>query len=135
MDQKKLLITDTTMRDAHQSLLSTRMRTRDMVKGCRRHGGYPGGLHSLWRCGAAPPSTLPTGSCMRIPWERLDLLREKIPNIPFQMLLRGANAVGYQNYPDNVVRAFVKQSALARHRRLPRVRFPELGARHGDCHG
>lgn len=110
LNQKKLLITDTTMRDAHQSLLSTRMRTRDMVKGADGTADILADCFSLEMWGGATFDVtfrFPHES----PWERLDLLREKIPNIPFQMLLRGANAVGYANYPDNVVREFIRQSA------------------------
>ena len=111
MDQKKLLITDTTMRDAHQSLLSTRMRTRDMVKGAEGTADILADCFSLEMWGGAT-FDVAYRFLHEDPWERLDLLREKIPNIPFQMLLRGSNTVGYQNYPDNVVREFVKQSAL-----------------------
>ncbi|MBQ9270052.1 MAG: pyruvate carboxylase [Oscillospiraceae bacterium] len=110
MDQKKLLITDTTMRDAHQSLLSTRMRTRDMVKGADGTADILADCFSLEMWGGAT-FDVAYRFLHEDPWERLDLLREKIPNIPFQMLLRGSNTVGYQNYPDNVVREFVKQSA------------------------
>lgn len=111
MDQKKLLITDTTMRDAHQSLLSTRMRTRDMAKGADGTADILADCFSLEMWGGAT-FDVAYRFLHEDPWERLDLLREKIPNIPFQMLLRGSNTVGYQNYPDNVVREFVKQSAL-----------------------
>ncbi len=108
--QKKLLITDTTMRDAHQSLLSTRMRTRDMVKGADGTADILRDCFSLEVWGGAT-----FDSAYRFlhesPWERLEMLREKIPNIPFQMLLRGSNLVGYANYPDNLVRAFVAQAA------------------------
>ena len=105
MDQKKLLITDTTMRDAHQSLLSTRMRTRDMVKGADGTADILADCFSLEMWGGAT-FDVAYRFLHEDPWERLDLLREKIPNIPFQMLLRGSNTVGYQNYPDNVVRVF-----------------------------
>lgn len=110
LDQKKLLITDTTMRDAHQSLLSTRMRTRDMVKGADGTADILADCFSLEMWGGAT-FDVAYRFLHESPWERLDLLREKIPNIPFQMLLRGANAVGYANYPDNVVREFIRQSA------------------------
>ena len=108
--QKKLLITDTTMRDAHQSLLSTRVRTRDMVKGAEGTAEILNDCFSLEMWGGATFDVAYRflhGS----PWERLDLLRQKIPNIPFQMLLRGANAVGYTNYPDNLIRAFIGEAA------------------------
>jgi pyruvate carboxylase len=109
-DQRKLLITDTTFRDAHQSLLATRMRTYDMMKVAPAVAQHLSGLFSLEMWGGATFDV-----AMRYlhedPWERLALLRKQIPNILFQMLLRGANAVGYTNYPDNVVRRFVEESA------------------------
>ena len=108
--QKKLLISDTTMRDAHQSLLSTRVRTRDMVKGAEGTAAILNDCFSLEMWGGAT-FDVAYRYLHESPWERLVLLREKIPNIPFQMLLRGANAVGYANYPDNVIREFVKESA------------------------
>lgn len=110
LDQKKLLITDTTMRDAHQSLLSTRMRTRDMVKGAEGMAEILADCFSLEMWGGATFDTA-YRFLHESPWERLDKLRTKIPNILFQMLLRGANAVGYANYPDNLIREFVKESA------------------------
>ncbi len=108
--QKKLLITDTTMRDAHQSLLSTRMRTRDMVKGAEGTAEILADCFSLEMWGGATFDTA-YRFLHESPWERLVMLREKIPNIPFQMLLRGSNLVGYSSYPDNLVRAFIKESA------------------------
>jgi pyruvate carboxylase len=108
--QKKLLLTDTTMRDAHQSLLSTRMRTRDMVKGADGIADILRDCFSLEMWGGAT-FDVAYRFLHESPWERLRLLREKIPNIPFQMLLRGSNLVGYSNYPDNLVRAFVQESA------------------------
>ena len=110
MEQKKLLITDTTMRDAHQSLLSTRVRTRDMVKGAEGTAEILNDCFSLEMWGGAT-FDVAYRFLHESPWERLDLLREKIPNIPFQMLLRGANAVGYTNYPDNLIRAFIAEAA------------------------
>ncbi len=111
-DQTPLLLTDTTFRDAHQSLLATRLRTRDMLRAADAYARLCPGLFSIEMWGGATFDT-----SMRFlkedPWERLALLREKIPNILFQMLLRGSNAVGYTSYPDNVVRAFVKDSAAA----------------------
>jgi pyruvate carboxylase len=110
--QKRLLLTDTTFRDAHQSLLATRMRTYDMLQIAP---GYAANHHQLFSLEMWGGATFDTA--MRFlkesPWERLAALRERIPNILFQMLLRAANAVGYTNYPDNVVRAFVKESAQA----------------------
>jgi pyruvate carboxylase len=110
--QKQLLVTDTTMRDAHQSLLATRMRTYDMLAVADAYARLAPGLFSLEMWGGATFDT-----SMRFlrecPWDRLAELRERIPNVLFQMLLRASNAVGYTNYPDNVVRAFVKESAAA----------------------
>ncbi|MBP1736961.1 MAG: pyruvate carboxylase [Oscillospiraceae bacterium] len=110
LNQKKLLITDTTMRDAHQSLLSTRMRTRDMLKAAEGTAEILGDCFSLEMWGGAT-FDVAYRFLHESPWERLDLLRKAIPNIPFQMLLRGSNTVGYTNYPDNLVRAFVEESA------------------------
>jgi len=111
-DQKRLLITDTTMRDAHQSLLATRMRTADMLAIADRYAAEHSGLFSLEMWGGATFDT-----SMRFlkesPWDRLARLRERIPNILFQMLVRAASAVGYTNYPDNVVYEFVRLSADA----------------------
>lgn len=109
-DQKKLLITDTTMRDAHQSLLSTRMRTRDMALAAPGTSEILKDCFSLEMWGGAT-FDVAYRFLHESPWERLDLLRQAIPNIPFQMLLRGSNAVGYTNYPDNVVRAFIQNAA------------------------
>jgi pyruvate carboxylase len=111
-EQKPLLVTDTTMRDAHQSLLATRMRTYDMLRIAPTYARRLAGLFSLENWGGATFDT-----AMRFlkesPWDRLAELRQKVPNILFQMLLRAANAVGYSNYPDNVVYAFVKEAAAA----------------------
>ncbi len=110
--EKRLLLTDTTFRDAHQSLLATRMRTYDMLRIAPYYSSYLSGLFSLEMWGGATFDT-----AMRFlkesPWQRLEELRQRIPNILFQMLLRAANAVGYSNYPDNVVREFVKEAAAA----------------------
>ena len=110
LEQKKLLLTDTTMRDAHQSLLATRMRTRDMVKGADGVADILRDCFSLEMWGGAT-FDVAYRFLHESPWERLRLLREKIPNIPFQMLLRGSNLVGYANYPDNLVRNFIKEAA------------------------
>jgi pyruvate carboxylase len=108
--ERRLFVTDTTLRDAHQSLLATRVRTRDMLAGAEALAHLAPGLFSLEMWGGATFDT-----SMRFlqedPWLRLAELRQRVPNILFQMLLRGANAVGYTTYPDNVVRAFVKRSA------------------------
>ena len=114
--QKRLLVTDTTFRDAHQSLMATRMRTYDMLACAaplaRRLGSLEHGLFSLEMWGGAT-----FDSAMRFlwedPWERLRQLRAAIPNICFQMLFRGSNAVGYSNYPPNVVAGFVKHAAAS----------------------
>ncbi|MEQ2442060.1 pyruvate carboxylase [Pseudoflavonifractor intestinihominis] len=110
LDQKKLLITDTTMRDAHQSLLSTRVRTRDLRLAADGTSEILADCFSLEMWGGAT-FDVAYRFLHESPWERLDTLRKKIPNIPFQMLLRGANAVGYTNYPDNLIREFVKEAA------------------------
>jgi pyruvate carboxylase len=109
-DQRRLLVTDTTFRDAHQSLLATRVRSYDMLAVAEAVAHRTPELFSLEMWGGATFDT-----AMRFlhedPWNRLRLLREKIPNICFQMLFRGSNAVGYSNYPDNVVSGFVKHAA------------------------
>lgn len=110
LDQKRLLITDTTMRDAHQSLLSTRMRTRDMVGAASGTAEILNDCFSLECWGGATFDTA-YRFLHESPWERLELLRERIPNIPLQMLLRGSSLVGYANYPDDLVRAFVREAA------------------------
>ncbi len=110
LDQKKLLVTDTTMRDAHQSLLSTRMRSRDMIKGAEGTADILRDCFSLEMWGGAT-FDVAYRFLHESPWERLEMLRERIPNIPFQMLLRGSNLVGYANYPDNLVREFVATAA------------------------
>lgn len=108
--QKRLLITDTTMRDAHQSLLATRMRTYDMLAVADAVARRTPNLFSLEMWGGATFDV--TMRFLREdPWERLRELRKRVPNILFQMLFRGSNAVGYSNYPDNVVKGFVKHSA------------------------
>jgi pyruvate carboxylase len=114
--RKRLLVTDTTFRDAQQSLLTTRGRSYDMLACApalaRRLGALDNGLFSLELWGGAT-----FDSAMRFlaedPWARLRQLRAAIPNICFQMLFRGANAVGYSNYPNNVVAGFVKHAAAA----------------------
>ncbi len=106
------LVTDTTMRDAHQSLLATRMRTYDIVAVAQ---SYAKGLPQLFslECWGGATFDVAMRFLMEDPWERLSLVREGAPNILLQMLLRGANGVGYKNYPDNVVRHFVSQAASA----------------------
>jgi pyruvate carboxylase len=112
LEQKQLLLTDTTFRDAHQSLLATRMRTYDMIQAAPQYAAYHSDLFSLEMWGGATFDTS-IRFLKESPWARLTGLRERIPNILFQMLLRSASAVGYTNYPDNVVKAFVKESAAA----------------------
>jgi pyruvate carboxylase len=111
-EQKALQVTDTTLRDAHQSLLAARMRTCDMLAIADVLARRTPDIWSLEMWGGATFDT-----CLRFlhedPFMRLRELRRRIPNILFQMLLRGANGVGYSNYPDNVVRGFVKHSAEA----------------------
>jgi len=109
-DQKKLLICDTTTRDAHQSLLATRVRTRDIVKGMEGTSEILADAFSL-ECWGGATFDVAYRFLHESPWERLDLIREKAPNLLLQMLLRGANAVGYTNYPDNVIREFIKEAA------------------------
>lgn len=109
-DQKELLFMDTTMRDAQQSLFATRMRTVDFLKIAESVSRYEKDVYALELWGGATFDTS-YRFLKESPWERLELLREMIPNILFQMLLRGSNAVGYKNYPDNVIKAFIKQSA------------------------
>jgi pyruvate carboxylase len=116
LKQKRLLVTDTTFRDAHQSLMATRVRTYDMLACAaplaHRLGTLDNGLFSLEMWGGAT-----FDSALRFlsedPWQRLRQLRAAIPNICFQMLFRGSNAVGYSNYPRNVVTGFVKHAASA----------------------
>ncbi len=109
-EQRRVLVTDTTFRDAHQSLLATRMRTRDMLAAAPALARLAPQLFSYEMWGGATFDV-----AMRFldedPWERLVQLRAAIPNVLFQMLLRGANAVGYTTYPDEVVRRFVHEAA------------------------
>lgn len=104
-----VLLMDTTLRDAHQSLLATRVRTHDMKRISPYLANRFNNLFSLEMWGGAT-FDVALRFLHECPWERLKELRELIPNIPFQMLLRGANAVGYTNYPDNVVYEFCKMS-------------------------
>ncbi len=107
--EKRLLLTDTTFRDAHQSLMATRVRTFDLLATASAVAHRLSGLFSLEMWGGATFDT-----AMRFlhedPWQRLRELRERIPNICFQMLLRGANAVGYASYPDNLIVEFVREA-------------------------
>ncbi len=109
-NKEGLLITDTTLRDAHQSLMATRMRTTDMFDISKAISILGNDLFSLEMWGGAT-FDVAYRFLNESPWERLEILRKKIPNILFQMLIRGSNAVGYKNYPDNVVKEFIQQSA------------------------
>ncbi len=108
--QSRVLVTDTTMRDAHQSLLATRMRSIDMIRVAPAYAANLPGLFSI-ECWGGATFDVAYRFLQECPWQRLRDLRERMPNHLLQMLLRGANGVGYTNYPDNVVRFFVKQAA------------------------
>ncbi|MEO0487876.1 MAG: pyruvate carboxylase [Pseudomonadota bacterium] len=109
-EQKQLLITDTTMRDGHQSLLATRMRSIDMIRVAPSYAANLPQLFSL-ECWGGATFDVAYRFLQECPWQRLRDIRAAVPNIMTQMLLRGANGVGYTNYPDNVVQFFVKQAA------------------------
>ena len=111
-EQKDVLITDTTFRDAHQSLLATRVRSHDLLKIAPATAKVMQDNFSLELWGGAT-FDVAFNFLKENPWQRLHDLREAIPNVLFQMLLRASNAVGYKNYPDNVIQKFVKQSAEA----------------------
>jgi len=108
-NEQKIHFTDTTMRDAHQSLLATRMRTFDMMKVAEGFAKNHSNVFSMEVWGGATFDV-----CMRFlqenPWERLEKLRKAMPNVLLQMLLRGSNGVGYTAYPDNLIEKFVEQS-------------------------
>lgn len=108
--QNKLLLTDTTMRDAQQSLMATRIRTKDMIKIAKAQAVLGKDLFSVEMWGGAT-FDVAYRFLKESPWERLQELRNRMPNVLLQMLIRGANAVGYKNYPDNVIREFIKESA------------------------
>jgi pyruvate carboxylase len=109
-EQKQVLLTDTTMRDGHQSLLATRMRTHDIAQIAGTYARALPQLLSL-ECWGGATFDVSMRFLTEDPWERLSLVREAAPNLLLQMLLRGANGVGYTNYPDNVVQHFVAQAA------------------------
>jgi pyruvate carboxylase len=111
-EQKPLLWTDTTMRDAHQSLLATRFRTYDLCRIANSYAHNCADLFSLEMWGGAT-FDVSMRFLKESPWDRLAQLREKIPNILFQMLLRASSAMGYANYPDNVVELCVRETAAA----------------------
>jgi len=108
--EQRVLITDTTMRDAHQSLLATRLRTIDMTAIAPYYASLLPQLFSV-ECWGGATFDVAMRFLREDPWERLSALRERLPNLLLQMLLRGANAVGYTHYPDNVVRFFVARAA------------------------
>jgi len=108
--QENVLLTDTTFRDAHQSLLATRVRTKDLLNIADETAQLLHNYFSLEMWGGAT-FDVAYRFLKEDPWKRLEQLRMKIPNLLFQMLFRGSNAVGYSNYPDNVIRAFIRESA------------------------
>ncbi len=108
--QNKLLLTDTTMRDAHQSLMATRVRTQDIKKIAKATSALGKDLFSVEMWGGAT-FDVAYRFLNESPWERLDILRERMPNVLLQMLIRGSNGVGYKNYPDNVIRELIQESA------------------------
>ena len=110
LEQERVLLTDTSMRDAHQSLLATRIRTTDLVAIAPAYARLLPQLFSV-ECWGGATFDVALRFLKEDPWERLRALRERMPNLLLQMLLRSANAVGYTNYPDNVVRYFVQQAA------------------------
>jgi pyruvate carboxylase len=110
--QKRLLITDTTMRDGHQSLLATRMRSIDMIKAAPAYAMKMPDLFSV-ECWGGATFDVAYRFLQECPWHRLRDIRAQMPNIMTQMLLRASNAVGYTNYPDNVVQEFVRQAAVS----------------------
>ena len=111
-EQNAVLLTDTTFRDAHQSLLATRVRTNDLKQIAEPTSQLLPDMFSFEMWGGAT-FDVAYRFLKEDPWNRLLTLRERIPNVLFQMLLRASNAVGYKNYPDNVIREFVEKSAFA----------------------
>ncbi|MDQ0197973.1 pyruvate carboxylase [Neobacillus ginsengisoli] len=111
-EQKEILLTDTTFRDAHQSLLATRVRTNDLLRIAEPTARLAHNLFSTEMWGGAT-FDVSYRFLSENPWERLLQLRKKMPNLLFQMLLRSSNAVGYKNYSDNIIRTFIKESAEA----------------------
>lgn len=110
LQDKKLYVTDTTMRDAQQSLMATRMRTKDLAGAAKASNQYMENAFSVEAWGGATYDTS-YRFLKESPWVRLALLRERMPNTLIQMLLRASNAVGYKNYPDNVVKAFIEEAS------------------------
>ncbi len=110
LNEKKLYVTDTTMRDAHQSLMATRMRTKDLAGAAYATNAFMQNAFSVEAWGGATYDTA-YRFLKESPWDRLRYLRTRMPNTLIQMLLRASNAVGYSNYPDNVVEKFIRVSA------------------------
>ena len=110
LKEDKLYVTDTTMRDAQQSLMATRMRSKDLCGAAYATNAYMQNAFSVEAWGGATYDTA-YRFLKESPWKRLELLRKRMPNTLIQMLLRASNAVGYSNYPDNVVQEFIKISA------------------------
>ncbi|MTE02214.1 pyruvate carboxylase, partial [Paracoccus sp. YIM 132242] len=108
--QTRLLMTDTTMRDGHQSLLATRMRSIDMIRVAPSYAANLPQLFSV-ECWGGATFDVAYRFLQECPWQRLRDIRERMPNLMTQMLLRASNGVGYTNYPDNVVQSFVRQAA------------------------
>jgi pyruvate carboxylase len=108
--QKSILYTDTTFRDAHQSLLATRVRTKNMLDVAESFAKNHPQVFSMEMWGGAT-FDVALRFLHECPWQRLQLLREAIPNILFQMLIRGSNAIGYKAYPDNLIERFIEESA------------------------
>ncbi len=109
-NEKRILMTDTTMRDGHQSLLATRVRTHDIARIADTYARALPNLFSL-ECWGGATFDVAYRFLQECPWQRLRDLRAAMPNLMTQMLLRASNGVGYTNYPDNVVQSFVKQAA------------------------
>ena len=135
-EQTRVLVTDTTMRDAHQSLLATRMRSYDLVaiapRLCATRLPRPALAGML---GRRRPSTWRCASSPRIPWERLAQIRERVPNLLLQMLLRGSNARRLHQLPRQRRPLLRARGGRRRHRPLPRLRLPELGREHARLDG
>ena len=130
--EKRVLVTDTTMRDAHQSLLATRMRTHDIRRIAEAYAHHLPDLFSL-ECWGGATFDVAMRFLGESPWERLHELRTRIPNLLLQMLVRASNAVGYTNYPDNVVRSFIARAAESGIG-LSHLRSAQLGREHAGLH-
>ena len=127
--EKRVLLTDTSMRDAHQSLLATRFRTHDLAMIAPYYAALMPQLFSV-ECWGGATFDVAMRFLKEDPWARLAKFREAMPNLLLQMLLRSANAVGYTNYPDNVVRHFIANASDAGVDVVSRLRLPQLGREH-----